>query len=272
MIGVRITYDPPISVEDHCKFLQAYDDLYNIIYVLEEDTLISVTNHFSAKAVERVLENPGDFIPENQKLSLISTFTGSIGIIFTGTAKVLETANKVIASVSEIVRHANEHFLHPEQVREKIHAESKNIVAESRRKESEALINEEIANRLRWETLKSQLDKLGEVGVSNEEIQELVLMRVREDTTKILQTKAGIQTGFINLPSTEPNPDEEGKNKIEESFKMLIPVHNPKRKTGKQPPKKGKTVKPLTGENIRRTILAKGERQQTSETRRRSKE
>jgi hypothetical protein len=43
MIGVRITYDPPVSVEEHCKFLQAYDDLYNIMYVIEEDTLTSIT-------------------------------------------------------------------------------------------------------------------------------------------------------------------------------------------------------------------------------------
>jgi hypothetical protein len=127
MIGVRITYDPPVSVEDHCKFLQAYDDLYNIMHVLEEDTLTSITYHFSVKAVERVLENPGDFIPENQKLTLISAFTGSIGLIISGTAKVLETVHKVIESVSGIVRHANEHILHPEQVREKIQAESKNI-------------------------------------------------------------------------------------------------------------------------------------------------
>jgi hypothetical protein len=202
MIGVKITYDPPVSVEEHCKFLQAYDDLYNIMYVLEEDTLTSITYHFSAKAVERVLENPGDFIPENQKLTLISAFTGSIGIIFTGTAKVLDAVHKVIESVSEIVRHANEHILHPEQVREKIQAESKNIVAESRKKESEALINEEIANMLSWEILKSQVDKLRELGVSDKKIQELIFMRVREDTIKILQTRARVLTGFTDIPST----------------------------------------------------------------------
>jgi hypothetical protein len=202
MIGVRITYDPPVSVEDHCKFLQAYEDLYNIMYAIDVDTLTSITYHFSAKAVERVLENPGDFIPENQKLTLISAFTGSIGIIVTGTAKVLGTVHKVIESVSGIVRHANEHILHPEQVREKIQAESKNIVAESRKKESEALINEEIANMLSWEILKSQVDKLRELGVSDKKIQELIFMRVREDTIKILQTKARVLTGFTDFPST----------------------------------------------------------------------
>jgi hypothetical protein len=167
MIGVKITYDPPVSVEEHCKFLQEYDDLYNIMYILEEDTITSITYYFSAKAVERVLENPGDLKPENQKLTLISAFTGSIGIIFTGTAKVLETVHRVIESVSEIVRRANEHILHHEQVREKIQAESKNIVAESRKKESVALIDEEIANMLSWQILKSQVDALQELGISD---------------------------------------------------------------------------------------------------------
>ena len=195
-LAVRMTYDPPVSVEEHCKFLQAYDDLYNIAYVLEEDTTTSITYHFSAKALERVLENPGDFIPEDQKLTLISVFSGSIGIIFTGTAKVLETVHKIIDSASQIVRQANERILHPEQVREKIQAESKNIVAKSRKKESEDLINEEIANMLSWEILKSQVDKLRELGVSDEKIQELIVMRVRTDTMKILQSRGKILVCF----------------------------------------------------------------------------
>jgi hypothetical protein len=195
-IGVRITYDPPVSVEEHCKLLQAYDDLYNIAYVLEEDTVTSITSYFSAKALERVLENPGDFIPEDQKLTLVSAFTGSIGMIFTGTAKALEAVHNIIGSVSEIIRQANERILHSEQVREKIQAESKNIVAESRKKESEALINEEIANMLSWEVLKSQLDKLRELGVSDEKIQELIVRRVRQDTMKILQSRAKLVVGF----------------------------------------------------------------------------
>jgi hypothetical protein len=196
-IGVRITYDPPVSVEEHCKFLEAYDDLYNIAYVLEEDTVTSITSHFSAKALERVLENPGDFIPEGQKLTLVSAFTGSFGIIFTGTAKVLEAVHNIIGSISGIVSQANERILHPEQVREKIQAESRNIVAESRKKESEALINEEIANMLRWEILKSQTDKLGELGLSDEKIQKLIVTRVRQDGMKILQSRAKLLVGLI---------------------------------------------------------------------------
>jgi Flp pilus assembly secretin CpaC len=195
-LAVRITFDPPISVEEHCKVLQAYDNLYNIAYVLEEDTTTSIVNHFGTKAFERVLENPGDFIPENQKLTLVSAFTGSIGVIFTGTAKALDTVHKIMGSVHEIVRQANERVLHSEQVREKIQAESKNIVAESRKKESEALINEEIANMLSWEVLKSQVDKLREFGVPDEKIRELIVMRVRTDTIKILQTRGKVLVGF----------------------------------------------------------------------------
>ena len=199
-IGVKITYDSPVSVEEHCKFLQAYDDLYNIAYVLGEDTVTSITSHFNAKALERVLENPGDFIPEDQKLTLFSAFTGSIGIIITGATKILDTTLKIIDSVSEIVRRANERILHPEQVREKLQAESKNIVAESRKKESEALINEEIANMLSWGIMKSQLDTLQELGFSDEKIQDLIVTRVRQDTMKILQTKAKFLVGFIEYP------------------------------------------------------------------------
>jgi hypothetical protein len=140
-MAIKVSYDGSTTVEKHCDLLKTIDDLYSITFLMRRDRIKSFEISFNPKVFIHIFENPNDFVPEINKLQVISVFAGSFGHIISGSRYIIDGVKLILENAAFALKLVNEKIMHAEQTDNKIAAEASNIRADAYKKYSEANIS-----------------------------------------------------------------------------------------------------------------------------------
>jgi len=193
-LEMQVIFKRGITVEKQWEILRAIDEAYILVYLVSGAKFLA--QQFSNKAIPHIFEDSRDFIPERHKLYVEDVFSGSVGQILRGEETSLRILRGLLEIFARTLREVKGRFMYPEETKEKMRAEATNIRAEARHKESEAHVNEALAEVLRWKEFKEKIQTLQELNMSEDDLQRLVLANISQNGVKL---SLAIEEGRVKI-------------------------------------------------------------------------